>query len=112
MGCLLGFLLGFLKGFRLGLLLGFLLGFLLVFRTQTGYERYYEGRKLVGSMCNAMREMVSCVYCHEDRPGLSAADKQAARDNDAQHRILSPRLMVLLLDACAFRAGTLNWTRS
>jgi len=38
-------------------LLGFVLSFLLVFRTNTAYERWWEGRKLWGSLLNNARNL-------------------------------------------------------
>ena len=43
-------------------LIGSITGFLLVFRTNLAYDRYYEGRKLVGNMLNASREVISSAY--------------------------------------------------
>lgn len=38
-------------------LLGIVLGLLLVFRTNTAYERWWEGRRLLGSMVNSFRNI-------------------------------------------------------
>ena len=38
-------------------LLGFVISFLLVFRTNTAYERWWEGRKLWGSLVNSSRNL-------------------------------------------------------
>ena len=39
------------------MLLGFVISFLLVFRTNTGYERWWEGRKLWGTLVNSSRNL-------------------------------------------------------
>lgn len=39
-------------------MIGVALGLLLVFRTNTSYDRYWEGRKLLGSMLNRCRDIV------------------------------------------------------
>ncbi|MDC0230464.1 hypothetical protein OAK19_00725 [Aureispira] len=38
-------------------LIGFVLGLLLVFRTNTAYDRWWEGRKLLGSLVNTSRSL-------------------------------------------------------
>jgi len=38
-------------------LLGFVLGLLLVFRTNTAYDRWWEGRKLLGALVNSSRNL-------------------------------------------------------
>ena len=38
-------------------LIGFVLGLLLVFRTNTAYERWWEGRKLLGALVNTSRNL-------------------------------------------------------
>jgi len=38
-------------------LVGFVLGLLLVFRTNTAYERWWEGRKLLGALVNTSRNL-------------------------------------------------------
>ena len=38
-------------------LVGFIIGLLLVFRTNTAYERWWEGRKLLGSLVNTSRNL-------------------------------------------------------
>jgi ion channel-forming bestrophin family protein len=40
-------------------LIGVVLGFLLVFRTNTGYERWWEGRRLWGELVNLSRNMAA-----------------------------------------------------
>ena len=41
---------------------GMVIGFLLALRTNLAYDRFYEGRKQIGNMLNALRETVSTVY--------------------------------------------------
>lgn len=50
-------------------LLGFVISFLLVFRTNTAYERWWEGRKLWGALVNNSRNLamkLSAVLAPED----------------------------------------------
>jgi ion channel-forming bestrophin family protein len=51
---------------------GIALGLLLVFRTNTSYDRYWEGRKLLGSNVNSCRTL-SRLFCSL----IPAEDKQA-----------------------------------
>lgn len=55
-------------------LIGVALGLLLVFRTNVSYDRFWESRRLWGSIVNECRNLarISCVY-------LSAAPERAAR---------------------------------
>lgn len=55
-------------------LIGSITGFLLVFRTNLAYDRYYEGRKLVGNMLNSSREVISACYCFLPREDLDRED--------------------------------------
>ncbi|MGF1457427.1 MAG: bestrophin family protein [Leptolyngbyaceae cyanobacterium] len=52
------------------------LGLLLVFRTNTAYERFWEGRKLWGTLVNTSRNLARQLWVavHEDAPG-DRADK-------------------------------------
>lgn len=50
-------------------LLGFVISFLLVFRTNTAYERWWEGRKLWGALVNNSRNLamkLSAILPHDD----------------------------------------------
>jgi len=49
-------------------LIGVALGLLLVFRTNTSYDRFWEGRKLWGSITNECRNLVraGCVFLRAD----------------------------------------------
>jgi putative membrane protein len=52
-------------------ILGLLLGTLLVFRTNTSYDRWWEGRKLWGQLVNDSRNLAikieTCVHADEDQ---------------------------------------------
>ena len=54
-------------------LLGFAISMLLVFRTNTAYDRWWEGRKLWGTMANASRGLAMKVAAF-------VPDDQATRD--------------------------------
>ncbi|TAF64775.1 MAG: hypothetical protein EAZ55_10220 [Cytophagales bacterium] len=45
-------------------LLGVALGLLLVFRTNTAYERWWEGRRLLGGLNNNMRNLAIKIYSY------------------------------------------------
>ena len=60
-------------------LIGVALGLLLVFRTNASYDRYWEGRKLLGAMVNRSRDVVRQVVTFLPGPA-HAADRQRARD--------------------------------
>lgn len=47
-------------------LVGVALGLLLVFRTNASYDRYWEGRKLWGSIVNATRNLIRFAQVHLD----------------------------------------------
>ncbi len=48
-------------------LLGFVISFLLVFRTNTAYERWWEGRKLWGALVNNSRNLALKLAALLDR---------------------------------------------
>lgn len=56
-------------------LVGVALGLLLVFRTNASYDRFWEGRRLVGAMVNNARDLARQSACYLDRssPELRAA---------------------------------------
>jgi putative membrane protein len=55
-------------------LVGVALGLLLVFRTNTSYDRFWEGRKLWGSIVNESRNQArACTVFLKDDPGLVRA---------------------------------------
>ena len=52
-------------------LLGFVLSMLLVFRTNTAYDRWWEGRKLWGNLVNSSRNLalkLNAILPLEDKP--------------------------------------------
>jgi putative membrane protein len=50
-------------------IVGVALGLLLVFRTNTSYDRYWEGRKLLGGMLNTCRDLArQTAACFPDTP--------------------------------------------
>jgi putative membrane protein len=54
-------------------LVGVALGLLLVFRTNASYDRYWEGRRLLGAMVNRSRDLARQIVAfvpEEDRPEL------------------------------------------
>jgi putative membrane protein len=55
-------------------LLGFVISLLLVFRTNTAYERWWEGRRLWGSLVNTSRNLALKLnaYLRRDHPARSA----------------------------------------
>ncbi|MFZ6013623.1 MAG: bestrophin family protein, partial [Bacteroidota bacterium] len=74
-------------------LLGIVLGLFLVFRTNTAYDRWWEGRRLWGSMVNSTRNFALKLHSyiskenHEDRdwfakmiPNFVYAMKESLRD--------------------------------
>ena len=67
-------------------ILGVALGLLLVFRTNSSYDRFWEGRKLLGMMVNRARDLM--------RQGLSyiEGDPEGARRH---HLALQRRIVVL-----------------
>jgi len=55
------------------------LGLMLVFRTNTAYERYWEGRKLWGNLINNTRNLARQIWVVvQERDGSDRTDKQAA----------------------------------
>jgi ion channel-forming bestrophin family protein len=53
-------------------LVGVALGLLLVFRTNASYDRYWEGRKLLGQMVNRTRDLARQIVLYIDDPSLRA----------------------------------------
>src|SRR5262249_37032261 len=47
-------------------LIGVALGLLLVFRTNASYDRYWEGRRLLGSMVNRTRDLARQLVAYID----------------------------------------------
>ncbi|MCB0381412.1 MAG: hypothetical protein KDD24_09165 [Flavobacteriales bacterium] len=57
----------FKNAFTIHTLIGFVMGLLLVFRTNTAYERWWEGRKLWGALVNNTRHLaIKTTYIIED----------------------------------------------
>jgi len=56
-------------------LVGVALGLLLVFRTNASYDRFWEGRRLIGHIVNNARDLARQLACYLDRstPALRAA---------------------------------------
>ncbi|MFN3362077.1 MAG: bestrophin family protein [Pseudanabaenaceae cyanobacterium] len=67
-----------------GFVLNLVLSLLLVFRTNTAYERFWEGRKAWGTLVNTTRNMARTIWiavqetCHQDRLDKIAALKLLA----------------------------------
>jgi len=64
-------------------LIGVALGLLLVFRTNASYDRYWEGRKLIGGMVNRTRDIARQL-----RSYVSARDEVASRALAEVERVL------------------------
>src|SRR5829696_4530033 len=54
-------------------LLGLALGLLLVFRTNASYDRYWEGRKLLGGFVNRSRDLVRQAASFVEGDGVNSA---------------------------------------
>jgi ion channel-forming bestrophin family protein len=54
------------------------LGLMLVFRTNTAYERFWEGRKLWGGMVNATRNLARHIWVVVPTPDLQDRQEKAA----------------------------------
>lgn len=65
------------RGFKLPsiahALVGVALGLLLVFRTNASYDRYWEGRKLLGFMVNRTRDLARQIGMYVEDPAARAA---------------------------------------
>jgi ion channel-forming bestrophin family protein len=58
---------GFSVSFRTGSIIpSIVLGLLLVFRTNTAYERFWEGRKLWGTLVNTLRNLARQIWVNVD----------------------------------------------
>jgi putative membrane protein len=75
-------------------LLGVALGLLLVFRTNASYDRYWEGRKLLGGFVNRARDLVRQAASFVEGDGVNAA---AARREIRRNVILLYALLRQLL---------------
>ncbi len=56
----------FSKAIQIHSLLGFVIGLLLVFRTNSAYDRWWEGRKQWGALVNSCRNMAIKIKTHLD----------------------------------------------
>lgn len=85
-------------------ILGLALGLLLVFRTNTAYDRWWEGRKLLGALVNNSRNIAIKISTYfesqEDKEYMSRmtaayafALKSHLRDRDAAKRIFDLHLI-------------------
>lgn len=62
-----------------GLIPNIVLGLMLVFRTNTAYERYWEGRKLWGTLINQVRNLARQIWVIvEEKQEGDRTEKQAA----------------------------------
>lgn len=87
----LGFLISVLFYFKLpvntpifGFVPNIVIGLLLVFRTNTAYERFWEGRKLWGNLVNTVRNLARQIWVTIDEK----------EPQDAQEKIATLRLLV------------------
>jgi len=62
-------------------LIGVALGLLLVFRTNASYDRYWEGRKLLGTMVNRSRDIARQVAAFVRIEGTEAPEVRRAVDD-------------------------------
>ena len=67
-------------------LVGFVLSMLLIFRTNTAYERWWEGRKLWGSFVNNSRNLA--LKLHAFLPVEAAGEKPLFQADQEHHREL------------------------
>jgi ion channel-forming bestrophin family protein len=63
--------------FLVGIIPNIVLGLLLVFRTNTAYDRYWEGRKCWGSITNSSRNLARQIWVAVDGEGEHRATKVA-----------------------------------
>lgn len=67
-----------------GIVPSIVLGLLLVFRTNTAYERFWEGRKLWGTLINTVRNLARTIW-------VTVEENEA---QDRQEKIVTLRLLV------------------
>nr|CAG8441350.1 9854_t:CDS:2 [Entrophospora candida] len=60
--------------------LGLVVGLLLTYRTNTAYDRYWEGRKLWSTMVTSIRNLTRCIWVHidDDNDENVKSEKKAA----------------------------------
>jgi len=63
-------------------LLGFVISLLLVFRTNTAYERWWEGRKLWGSLVNSSRNLSLKLHTWTDKSDMEMRKRIAGQIAD------------------------------
>jgi ion channel-forming bestrophin family protein len=75
-------------------LLGVALGLLLVFRTNASYDRYWEGRRLLGLLTNRARDLArqAAVYIEGDGPDAQEERRSVARYVALFYALLRQRL--------------------
>ncbi|OXA50926.1 hypothetical protein Fcan01_14539 [Folsomia candida] len=76
--------------------LGVVIGLLLVFRTNTAYDRYWEGRRLWSSMTQNIRTLTRCIWV-------------GVRESGTSKEIVEKRSVINLLIAFAY--ATKNYLR-
>lgn len=82
-------------------LLGFVLSMLLVFRTNTAYERWWEGRKLWGSLVNSSRNLalkLNAILKPEDKLNRDFFSKAISSYASVLTKTLAQESTRLLLD--------------
>lgn len=95
------------------------LGLLLVFRTNTAYERFWEGRKLWGSLINDMRNLARQIWIAvqelqpQDRPAKAAALRllvafAVATKLHLRHEAVNHELAALMPEAQFHKLQTMN----
>lgn len=79
-------------------LLGVVLGMLLVFRTNTAYDRWWEGRKLLGAMVNVSRffSLTAINYAKKDPEAIKAILYLKIFLNAFKHHMLGEKTSVEL----------------
>ena len=60
-------------------LLGFVIGLLLVFRTNTAYDRWWEGRKVLGALVNTARNLALKYNAFTNQ--LTSSEKKYLRNS-------------------------------
>ncbi len=82
-------------------LLGFVLSMLLVFRTNTAYDRWWDGRKLWGQLVNSSRNLalkLNSIFPSEDKANREFFSKLIAMYASVLSKSLSKEETRLLLD--------------
>jgi putative membrane protein len=84
-----------------GIVPSIVLGLLLVFRTNTAYDRFWEGRKAWGNLINVVRNLARNMW-------VSIAENQP---EDRENKIMNMRFLVAFAVATKLRlrGETVNW---